>query len=52
MKDLKVVISDSSISSKTSIFNLLAKKKEVPKQTIGPVTYTRQKRKQEKQQKP
>jgi hypothetical protein len=42
MKDLRIAIVDPSISGKIIFFNLLLKKKEALKQTIEPVTYTRQ----------
>jgi guanylate kinase len=38
MKNLRIVIAGPSISGKISLFNLLEKKKEAPKQTIVPIT--------------
>jgi hypothetical protein len=42
MKDLRIAIMHPSGSDKISLFNLFMKKKEVSKQTVKPVTYTRQ----------
>jgi hypothetical protein len=38
MKDLRINIENPNKSIKTSLFDLLEKKNEVSKQTIGPVT--------------
>jgi small GTP-binding protein len=42
MSEMKIVIAGPTKSGKTSLFNLLAQKKEAPKQTIGPVFYARE----------